>query len=96
MHPVRVRLAPGLDETHTRLSTSLQLPRLLRAWELTDLNAAVKAWTGSRLLVALPADAPCDWLDEWSGVLADACAGGLDVAFVPGRPRRPDRHVRHF
>lgn len=88
MSRIRLRLAPSWDETHTQMSTSLALPRPLRPWELTDLTCLLRACSGHQIGVALPADAPCEWLDEWCDVLAGPVAGGLEVDFLPGHRRR--------
>ena len=85
MCPVRVRLNPRWDTKHTQLTMSLALPRALRSWELADLCAAVRAWTGRRTRVALSADAPSEWLDEWSETLEGADCGALEVEFVRAR-----------
>ncbi len=85
MCPVRVRLVPSWDANHTQLTLSLALPRALRPWELLDLCAAVKAWTGRRTRVALSAEAPCEWLDEWSETLEGAACGAVEVEFVRAR-----------
>ena len=85
MNPARLRLSPSWDETHTQLTLSLTLPRALRSWELVDLCALVRAWTGRPARVALPAEAPCEWLDEWSCVLEGALDGAVEVEFVSVR-----------
>lgn len=93
MYPIKLRLHPSWDETHTRLTLSCALPRTLMPWELTDLCASLRAWTGRRSRVVLRADAPSDWLDDWSRVLEDVDVGGreLEVEFAMPRACRSRR-----
>ena len=79
MLPIRVRLEPTTEETHTTVRMTFDLPRPLRAWELTDLSQMLRAWTLRRTRVVLSASAPASWFEEWGPELADA---DVEVEFV--------------
>jgi len=89
MLPIRVRLEPTRDTTHTTLRLALELPRALESWELMDLAGLLRAWTRRRTRVVLSADAPVAWFDDWGPGLAEA---DVEVEFTwPKRGRRRDR-----
>ena len=85
MGPARLRLATSWDAHHTLLTLRLSLPRPMQPWEVVDLCAGIRAWTGRRTRIVLPAEAPCDWLDDWSVVLAEAVDDDMEVEFAPDR-----------
>jgi hypothetical protein len=85
MGPARLRLATSWDAHHTLMTLRLSLPRAMHPWEVMDLCAGIRAWTGRRTRIVLPAEAPCDWLDDWSLVLSEAVVGDLEVEFALDR-----------
>jgi hypothetical protein len=87
MLPIKLRLEPAQDMTHTTVRLSFQLARPLKAWQLTDLAQLLRAWTLRRTRVVLSAGAPAEWFEDWSPELADA---DVEVAW-PKRGGRRDR-----
>jgi hypothetical protein len=65
----------------------MSLPRQLFAWELLDLCETLRARSSSTVRVVLSADAPSEWLDGWSEILAEAVIGRIEVQFASGRRR---------
>ena len=82
MGPARLRLSPRWDAHHTDLTLRLSLPRSLHWWEVMDLCSGIRAWTGRRTRIVLPAEAPCEWLDDWGVVLAEADPDNVEVEFA--------------
>ena len=91
MGPARLRLAPRWDAHHTELTLRLSLPRSLHWWEVMDLSSGIRAWTGRRTRIVLPAAAPCDWLDDWGSALAETNSDNVEVEFAFARAERRRR-----
>jgi hypothetical protein len=92
MSRVRIALRPTQDTNHTEVTVTLPLRRPLAAWELMDLCELLKARSQLPVRVALPAEGPSEWLDEWCSVLADAVVARIEVQFTASRVRR--RHEK--
>lgn len=89
MLPIKIRLEPTQDITHTTVRMSFDLPRPLKAWQLEDLSQLLRAWTLRRTRVVLSAAAPAGWFDDWSPELA-----GADVEVEVAWPKRGGRRDR--
>jgi len=89
MLPIRVRLEPTQDITHTTLRMTFDLAQPLTGWQLTELARLLRAWTRRRSRVVLPAEAPAEWFADWGEVLADA-----EVEVEVAWPRRGGRRDR--
>jgi hypothetical protein len=89
MLPIKIRLEPTQDITHTTVSMSFDLAQPLKAWQLRDLSQLLRSWTRRGSRVVLPAGAPAEWFEDWSEELAHA-----DVEVEFAWPRRGDRRDR--
>jgi len=91
MGTARLRLAPRWDAHHTDLTLRLSLPRSMHWWEVMDLCSGIRAWTGRRTRIVLPAEAPCEWLDDWGAALSVTHLDNIEVEFARARPNRKRR-----
>lgn len=89
MLPIKIRLEPTRDITHTTMRLSFDLAQPLKAWQLTDLSQLLRAWTLRRTRVVLSAAAPAEWFADWGAQLADA-----EVEVEVAWPKRGGRHDR--
>jgi hypothetical protein len=85
MTPVKVRLSPRHFPSHSQLTLRMELKRPLHGWELKDLTSSLRVWTGRQSLLVLPAEAPSDWVEEWSCSIDDVLDGTVGVQFVGAR-----------
>ncbi len=89
MRKVRMQLRPARAEAHTDVTISLRLARPLNGWELMELCDTLRTRSASPVRVALSADAPAAWLDQWSDALSEIVTERVEVQFVgKGSPRR--------
>lgn len=88
MLPIKVKLEPTQDLTHTRLRLALELMQPLSGWQVTALAQMLRAWTRRPTRIVLSAATPREWLDDWSAELEQA---DVEVEFTwPGRGGRRD------